>query len=82
MASLSGRKLVMTESEYLGASENYIGYCTSCGTDHTECEPDARRRRCESCGKLTVSGAQELLISGKIELNDECGSDSEFWGLD
>ena len=82
MAIKQGRKLVMTESEYLDASENYIGYCTSCGADHTECEPDARRRRCESCGKFTVSGAQELLIAGKIELNDDCGSDSDFWGFE
>lgn len=82
MAIKQGRKLVMSESEYLDAQDNYIGYCTSCGADHTECEPDARKRFCEACHKHTVYGAQELLIAGKIELNDECGSDSDFWGFE
>ena len=38
------------------------GICTACGEDADGCEPDAAGYECESCGKLAVFGAEELLF--------------------
>lgn len=40
------------------------GFCRKCGEEHSECEPDARNRKCESCGEFEVFGAEELVIMG------------------
>ena len=45
-------------------SDNNAGFCRKCGEEHSECEPDARNRKCESCGEFEVFGAEELLIMG------------------
>ena len=42
--------------------DDYTGFCTSCGSEQGGCEPDARHYICESCGKPTVYGAEELLF--------------------
>lgn len=39
-----------------------IGICIACGSEQGECEPDARRYMCESCGERKVYGAEELLF--------------------
>lgn len=36
------------------------GFCTSCGAEADQCEPDAREYECEECGENTVYGAEEL----------------------
>lgn len=38
------------------------GFCTACGEEADECEPDAREYKCESCGAHAVYGAEELLM--------------------
>jgi hypothetical protein len=38
------------------------GFCIYCGEEAEGCEPDARRYRCEVCGKHGVYAAEELLI--------------------
>lgn len=38
------------------------GFCVACGEDAEECEPDAERYECESCGKRAVYGAEALLM--------------------
>lgn len=43
-------------------SEEYLGYCITCGEEQGGCEPDARNYKCESCNENTVFGAEELLI--------------------
>ena len=48
------------------AMENNEGFCIECGESKSCCEPDARNYECESCGKKTVFGAEELLISGRV----------------
>lgn len=42
--------------------DEYIGFCTACDHEQSQCEPDARNYTCESCGSNTVFGAEELLI--------------------
>ena len=38
------------------------GFCVSCGEDAEGVEPDARRYKCEHCGKRAVYGADEVLL--------------------
>ena len=38
------------------------GFCLSCGEEQEGCEPDARKYKCESCGKREVYGAPEVLM--------------------
>jgi hypothetical protein len=44
--------------------DEYIGFCTECGREQCGVEPDARKYRCESCGAMSVFGAEELLLMG------------------
>lgn len=39
------------------------GICAHCGADADGVEPDARSYQCESCGSLSVYGAEELLLT-------------------
>lgn len=60
----------MSESDYLIAQEEYLGYCRDCGAERDCCEPDAENYKCESCGAFAVYGAEQLLIMGLIEFTD------------
>ena len=42
--------------------DDNLGFCTACGEEATSVEPDARRYKCDSCGKEAVYGAEELLL--------------------
>ena len=37
------------------------GFCVDCGDEAEGCEPDARNYKCQSCGCMSVFGAEELL---------------------
>jgi predicted RNA-binding Zn-ribbon protein involved in translation (DUF1610 family) len=37
------------------------GFCTSCGAEHYECEPDATNYKCDECGKRTVCSPEIIL---------------------
>lgn len=56
----------ITQQRVIDAIEedDNIGFCTACGAEQGNCEPDARRYECEECGKKTVYGAEELLLMG------------------
>lgn len=43
-------------------TDGTTGFCVKCGEEQGGVEPDARRRRCESCGEMAVYGAEQLLI--------------------
>ena len=43
-------------------ADDYRGYCLYCGEETYGVEPDARRYKCESCGRNGVFGAEEILI--------------------
>lgn len=49
------------------AAADGAGFCLSCGEEQGGVEPDARRYRCECCGKLQVYGAEELAVMGRVE---------------
>lgn len=62
---------VMSEEEYRHEQEEYLGFCLACGeTTDSGVEPDARQRRCESCGQPKVYGLQELLLMNLIVLKN------------
>ena len=48
------------------AMGEYGGFCTSCGEPAFGVEPDAHEYECESCGAMTVYGAEELVIMGLV----------------
>lgn len=43
-------------------ADDNLGFCIACGEEAYGLEPDARKRKCESCGQKAVYGAEELLI--------------------
>lgn len=47
--------------ELIGRDDS-LGLCVECGEEAGGVEPDARRYRCECCGKMGVYGAEELLV--------------------
>ena len=42
--------------------DDCLGFCTACGAEAYNVEPDARGYECESCGEPKVYGAEELLM--------------------
>lgn len=38
------------------------GICIACGAEQEGVEPDAEKYRCAACGRMTVYGAENLLI--------------------
>ena len=61
---------VLNHDEVMAAAEDEmfgmgnLGYCLECGYEQDGCEPDAREYECESCGKLAVMGAAEIILGG------------------
>ena len=52
--------------------EGCNGGCIACGDlQMGDVEPDARNRTCESCGEPKVYGLEELIVMGKLDLEDE-----------
>jgi hypothetical protein len=58
--------------------DNDDGYCTHCKKITTTggVEPDATGRHCPECGRYTVIGVEEAVITGKIKVDG--GSDQMF----
>lgn len=62
----------VSEADYLDAVDAYIGWCPVCQEFCRECtEPDAESYLCEGCGEEEVVGAENALIMGLIEIEDE-----------
>tara|TARA_R110002020_G_C16068278_1_gene756009 strand:- start:153 stop:377 length:225 start_codon:yes stop_codon:yes gene_type:complete len=61
-----GATVEVPEAYLSPCSMDDVGYCTTCGGERFQTEPDARGYPCESCDTPTVSGAVELLIEGRI----------------
>ena len=50
--------------ERAAQSEYSKGFCLACGKSQGGVEPDARKYKCECCGKEKVYGAEELMLMG------------------
>jgi hypothetical protein len=48
--------------------DGYIGLCLACKEPQENCEPDAHKYTCESCGENAVYGVSELLLMGELEV--------------
>jgi hypothetical protein len=46
------------------ASNQQCGFCFACGAMQENCEPDARKYRCDDCRQNEVYGAEELVLMG------------------
>jgi hypothetical protein len=59
---MASKKITLEQvMEAIENGEN-AGFCLSCGEQADGCEPDARNYECESCGKRSVFGAEEILL--------------------
>lgn len=54
--------VIMEACERAQATLDNPGFCVACGTEHDDCEPDARNYKCDKCGLNQVFGAEELLM--------------------
>jgi hypothetical protein len=52
--------------------EGVNGGCLACGEiKYGMVEPDAEKYECEECGENEVYGLEQLLLMGKLEIEDE-----------
>ena len=56
-------KLSLSRIERAVSSGESVGFCLECGDKAYGVEPDAHGYKCESCGAMAVSGAEECLLS-------------------
>lgn len=65
-------------AEILSAVRNDepLGFCEACGESQTA-EPDARQYDCETCGKPTVYGAEEILLRGTYDESEDSEEDQD-----
>jgi hypothetical protein len=42
--------------------DDNLGFCSECGAEHYQIEPDARNYPCDECGNRAVFGAEQYLI--------------------
>ena len=59
----------LTESEYIEACNNYQGICLACEALQDGVEPDAEGYECESCGEHKVTGIEEALLMGELDIS-------------
>lgn len=60
---------LVSQADYEEARELYRGFCTVClEFTRDETEPDAHEYDCPTCGQNTVTGAENALVEGLIEV--------------
>lgn len=64
-------KLTFSQVQQAVESDRNAGFCLACGEEASGVEPDAREYKCESCGELRVFGAEQILIMGAFNDDDE-----------
>ena len=64
-------KFEMTLSEVIEYGEEDAGICVVCGEVAYGIEPDAMRIRCEGCGKATVWGVEQAVLTGLVSIQGE-----------
>lgn len=53
---------VVEAAEQSMFGDELTGFCTACGEQAWNVEPDAHGYRCQSCGQPAVYGAEELVL--------------------
>jgi len=64
------KRIKLTEDTYRMLDSDSMGVCRACLTPMCECEPDAKKYKCDGCGEKAVYGAQELMMLGALFLVD------------
>jgi len=60
------------EADYMDANDSYTGWCTFCKEFTRSCtEPDAEGYDCPVCQRRDVVGAEQALIMGLFEFEEE-----------
>jgi Zn finger protein HypA/HybF involved in hydrogenase expression len=54
---------ILERAEEIIGEDNATGICLACGEEQAGCEPDRSRVRCDACGRQTVYGAEEILLT-------------------
>lgn len=70
----------ISKEDYLDATSDYLGWCPNCQAfTTTDVEPDAEFYTCMDCEEEVVMGAENALIDGLIEIdeNDEDSGEEE-----
>jgi len=62
---------IKDEEEFHDLEEDHFGMCLACGEEHYNCEPDASCYVCEMCGERKVEGLANLLMMGKVEIDND-----------
>jgi len=68
---LAHRTIITTLESFRAHVEDYGGYCLACGAEAFGCEPDARGYRCDNCDADEVYGAEEALVMGRVEFDED-----------
>lgn len=64
--------VIVDEAEYAEAVDCCLGWCPGCAEFTREStEPDADDYDCPKCNGRSVVGAENALLSGMIELEDD-----------
>lgn len=64
-----GYNIQLTTEEYQELRDDYCGVCMRCGEIKWDgCEPDMTNGPCESCGRSSVMGIEEMLLEGRVEI--------------
>jgi hypothetical protein len=69
MTKIKARRFTLQEIEE--ASDLMAGFCLACGAMRDCCEPDARKYKCDECGRHTVYGAEEIAIMGLLKEEED-----------
>lgn len=59
-----------SEEDFRDLQDAHAGFCTECGDERGECEPDAHNYECEACGALAVCGLEDLLFRGLLSIEE------------
>ena len=59
--AITAERLIDAEQRRMRTLDN-PGFCVACGHEQGDCEPDARKYKCEECGARQVYGSSELLM--------------------
>lgn len=63
------KKITVTLDDY---EEGVNGACLKCGeVQYGGVEPDAEKYVCEACGEDEVYGLEQLLLMGKLNIDEE-----------
>lgn len=69
---MKNKVVSFTEEDFRDMCDDYMGFCPDCGDFTRECtEPDAEHYDCPVCEKNNVVGAEQAVILGLIDFEQD-----------